>query len=360
MTHLIENLDRERYKPFALCPEEGELSQKLLSLACPVFHFPLYSLKPKNIIKCLPEAFRIRKILKENEIDIIHSDYPSDTYFAHLARIGTKAKIIWHVRWNVPAAKDRIFERVYDGIIGVSEAAGRRFKLDNPEFSKKYKTIYNGVDTNKFLPLQDKSKLRDELALPSDEFILLFAGVRKEGKGVFDILNAQVLLKNSEKDLPLIVFVGGDEQNDNRMKIDDLIEKHSLKDNVRVLPAQINISDWMRASDLIAIPSHEGNEGMPRVSIEAQCSGVPLIVSDAGGVAEAIGREENAGIVVRQNSPQDIAQAIEKIMSSPALSKKMSEAGRKRGKELFDIKIHASRVENFYQYILNDYNLEHK
>jgi glycosyltransferase involved in cell wall biosynthesis len=360
MTHLIENLERTKYKPFALCPEKGELSEKLFSLGCPVFHVPMYSLKPKNILKCLPEAFHIRKIIKQNNIDIIHSDYPSDTYFAHLARLGTKTKVIWHVRWNVPAGKDRLFEKSFDGIIGVSEAAGKRFKLENSEISRKYETIYNGVDINKFSPLENKSELRKELDLPTGKFILLFAGVRKVGKGIFDILNAQVIIKNNNNNLPLMVFIGGDQANDNREKINKLIKENNISEDVRILPPQSNVSDWMRAADIIAIPSHEGNEGMPRVSIEAQCCGVPLILSDAGGVAEAIGDEQKAGIVVGQNSPQDIASAIQKIMSDENLAKKMSEAGRIRGEELFDIKIHARKIEKFYEYILSDYNLETK
>ena len=358
MTHLIERLDRQKYSPFALCPEKGELSDKLLSLDCPVFHVPMYSLKPKYILKCLPEAFRIRKILKEYKIDIIHSDYPSDTYFAHLARLGTKTKVIWHVRWNVPARKDRLFEKSYDGIIGVSEAAGKRFKLEDPEINKKYQTIYNGVDIDEFSPLDNKSDLRKKLDLPNNQFILLFAGVRKVGKGIFDILNAQVIIKNNNNNLPLMVFIGGDQANDNREKMNKLTEENNISEDVRILPPQSNVSDWMRAADTIAIPSHEGNEGMPRVSIEAQCCGVPLILSDAGGVAEAIGDEQKAGIVVGQNSPQDIAGAIQKIMSDESLAKEMSEAGRKRGEEFFDIKIHARKVEKFYEYILSDYDME--
>lgn len=355
MYHIINNLDRQRFDPYCLCPEPGELSEELEKIDCKCFFLPLYNIKPRNIFKFRSMFTGIRKIIKEHNIDIIHPDHSSDAFFSGLAKRGTNCKMIWHIRWNEKHPKDRIHERLADGIIGVSDASIQRFSGAS-EFMNKYETIYNGVDCKLFCPVDNIDKLRSELGMPDNKFIILFVGILKEGKGIFEILDALNIIKNNNDEMPFTFFIGtwpGDEVKDRfHTKADDF----DLRDDIKILPHQSEIYRWMQASDVLLIPSHEGNEGMPRVLYEAMACGTTGIGSYTSGVREAV--TDNSGMLVNEKSPDELAAAIKKLIDNPELLEKLQKGGRKRALAHFEVKSQTKKIENFYYKILgiNDEN----
>ncbi len=353
MVHLIENLDRDRFTPFGICPRQGELSEKLESIGCRCFFVPLYSIKPKYIFKVMPITSKIKDIIKKYNIDILHPDYSADAFFCGLAKKGTNAKLIWHVRWNELFAKDRLHERLADGIIGVSEGAGERFK-GNPEIYKKYRTIYNGVDCELFKPAKDIKEVRRKLGVPEDRLTLLFAGVLKEGKGVLEITKAMAKLKKESnvQELPQLYYIGIKGREETFEELQRIIVETELNENVKILPHQDNIQEWMQAADLLLIPSYEGHEGMPRVAYEAMACGTPVLGSDTSGVREAV--TQNTGFLVKEKSYDDIANVIRQITDNPERLKNMRNDAKQRALEYFDIKKHARKVEDFYIKVLNN------
>ncbi|GAB1370362.1 hypothetical protein MASR1M45_04220 [Candidatus Kapaibacterium sp.] len=78
MLNLIINLDRSIYKPFAIVPEIGELSKELESYNCKTFVVPLKSLKPKHLFTQIHNIYQIKKIIKDNNISIVHPDHERD------------------------------------------------------------------------------------------------------------------------------------------------------------------------------------------------------------------------------------------------------------------------------------------
>ncbi|MGE5479844.1 MAG: glycosyltransferase family 4 protein [Chloroflexota bacterium] len=348
MTHLIEHLDRDKFTPFAVCPRPGELSEKLESIGCRTFFVPFVSLKPKNLFKSFKITPLLKQIIRGNNIGIVHPDYPSDTFLSWLAVRGTGVKLVWHVRWTGRAAKDKLYWRLPDGIIGVSDAAGRRFFKE--PFPAKYRTIYNGADIDVFKPVENKQSLREKLRLPADKFILLFAGVLKDGKGIYDIAEAVSILKQNGEEVPYTVFVGKAPSEEKLVAFKEFIKGKGISPETLIAGRQTNAHEWMAAADALALPSHEGNEGMPRALCEALACGIPGIGSDTSGVNEAVTPE--SGLLVPEKSPKELAAAIKRLMDDPELRRKMGQAGRRRALENFDIRIHARKVEDFYDFLL--------
>lgn len=352
MTFLIENLDRNRFTPFALVPSAGELSERLESSGCKTFFAPLVSLKPKNISKAFGLPEHIRNILIDNDIKIIHPDYPSDTFMCWMAKRKLDIKLIWHVRWTEKFFKDRLFERIVDGMIGVSDAAGRRFS-ESAKIRAKYRTIYNGVDCQLFKPVEDRNSIRRVLDMPENRFILIFVGILKDGKGVYDLANAMGILRKKYSDelMPYLYYVGTAPNQEKLEQLNNLIKENNCSEFVRIIPQQKNIHEWMQAADALAIPSHEGNEGMPRVMYEALACGTAGIGTDISGVNEAI--TPSTGILVDEKNPDSLALGIAKLVDDPLLLKELQQKGRQRALDFFDIRNHARDVMNFYDEILS-------
>jgi glycosyltransferase involved in cell wall biosynthesis len=81
------------------------------------------------------------------------------------------------------------------------------------------------------------------------------------------------------------------------------------------------------SADLFAFPSTTDTFG--NVILEAQASGIPVIVSDVGGPRDLVENGQD-GFVTKANDVADLANAIRQLADNPALRASMGEAGRRR------------------------------
>ena len=77
------------------------------------------------------------------------------------------------------------------------------------------------------------------------------------------------------------------------------------------------------------------SEGLPYVVLEAMASGRPVVATDVGGVAEAVG---NAGLLVPPKDPSAVAAACVMLLSDKRKRKALGRASRARVLEFFDVK----------------------
>lgn len=350
MTFLIENLNRDLIEPIAIMPEKGELSEKLESIDCRCFFSPVTKLKPRNWRKYHPTFKSLQEILLKEKPNIIHADNDADVFFASLVKKKIDAKLIWHIRWTHPATRDFLLERIIDGAIAVSDGAGKRLsqKFRNTD---KYKTIYNGVDTTEFVPALDRSEAKRSLGITTDRPVLIFVGVLKDGKGVLDIADAMGILKQNDKKVPKVLMIGSKGNENVYNSLINKIKQNNLHDDIELFGQKDEIYKWMQAADALMIPSHEGNEGMPRVAVEAMSCGTPVIGTNISGTNEAI--TNDSGLLVEEKQPQELADAIDMLMNDNNLLNKLSIGARERAVKNFDIKIHTKNVMAFYDKILN-------
>lgn len=76
-------------------------------------------------------------------------------------------------------------------------------------------------------------------------------------------------------------------------------------------------------------------DGIPTALLEAMSSGLPVIVTDAGSLAEAA-TDGVEGLSVPQRDPDRLADAIEQLLDDHALYTQMSDAARRRAVSEFD------------------------
>jgi L-malate glycosyltransferase len=348
MLFLIQNLDRTKFEPYCILPRQGELSKALEATGCMVEVVPLTPLKPKHYLTIIKNYFAIRRFLKRELIDIVHPDYERDALLCGLSKNGIKTKMVWHVRLTGKNSHDDWNSKLADGIIAISEGAKRRFATDIQ--NSKVEVIFNGVDMNKFTPIEDSSKLRAKLGVDNSKISILFAGQYKAGKGILDLINAVNLLDEQTKNSIRIYLAGNPESTEFHDLMNGKIGEYSLEKIVIDKGFQDNIHEWMQACDALILPSHEGAEGMGRVVFEALACDCAILGSDISGVNEAF--DIKTGIAFPDKSPEAIAQAITRLVNEEGLLESLQSNARERAQRLFDIKIHARKVEEFYYKIL--------
>jgi glycosyltransferase involved in cell wall biosynthesis len=350
MALLIEHLDRRVVEPIAICPGPGELTDHLLALDCPVVHIPLYHIKPRTLLHVWRSARAIRRVLRQRQIDVISPDASRDALTCGLAKLGTRAKLVWFIRQTGHYPLDPLLERLADGMIGDSDDAGRRFSR-RARATGKFRAIWAGTDLRRFrpLPADDRRAARTALGLPADRFVLLFVGQVKRAKGVLDIVDALGLLRRAlppRDQLPLLVIIGNPDPPAIVAEIARRAAAGGVDADVRVLPQQQSIERWMQAADLLLSGSHQDTEGMSRVLYEAMACGAVPIATDIRGNCDALTPE--TGVLVPEQAPAEMARAIRALAADPARLARMREHAGQRARESFDITLHARGVERFY------------
>jgi glycosyltransferase involved in cell wall biosynthesis len=85
------------------------------------------------------------------------------------------------------------------------------------------------------------------------------------------------------------------------------------------------LAEAYASSDIFVFPSTTDTFG--NVIIEAQASGVPVVVSDSGGPKELV-EGQNNGLVTKSRDSEDFARAIRSLVNDPARRREMGENAR--------------------------------
>ena len=165
-----------------------------------------------------------------------------------------------------------------------------------------------------------------EMQQLADRPYLLFVGRFVEKKGVAHLLEAMRALESESAAVDLILIGDG--------PIAEALERQAsgLK-HARFLGWLPNdqVRRFMRGALALCVPSvaaRSGDaEGLPNVVLEAMACAVPVIGSQAGGIAEAI-EHGRTGFVVPQADPQAIAEPVRWLLRDPALRGRMGHAAR--------------------------------
>lgn len=295
------------------------------------------------VLLCAP---KLRKYVRENNIDVIHSS----GFRANIVSIlsGAKAKRVITQRCHpveiaekYPSYLKPIIGYFYmllikrmDAIVACSKSIQSIFKN---EYGMDVFAVQNGVNTDFFKPSSESEKinLRRKLGLPEDKRIYLALGTliaRKNNKVAIEAFN-RMKLDNSA-----LVFVG--EGNEDSM----LKEMANGNPDIIFTGATKTPLDYLQACDILI--SCSLGEGLPNTVLEAMACGLPCILSDIGPHKELIEGSE-AGIIFKRDSSNDLTLALSQSLVWNL--KQKSELARKLAIENFSVPILAKKYEDVYR-----------
>lgn len=140
--------------------------------------------------------------------------------------------------------------------------------------SGKVRYIQNAIDTSRFAFSPEKRQaLRQKYGL-ADKFVIGTVGNMLYQKNQAFLIDVFRQLIQAEPNA--VLFIAGD--GPLRPALEDKVHEYHLEGKV-LMPGRVDTADgYMSAFDVFALPSHF--EGMPIVSVEAQCSKLPCVLSD--------------------------------------------------------------------------------
>ena len=187
--------------------------------------------------------------------------------------------------------------------------------------------------------------IRQELGLESDALVVGSVGLLGPLKNYSALVEWTANLIPIFPHLQLAVIGEGKE----RQFLENLIAGLKFEDKVRLPGFRTDIPRVLREMDIFALPSI--SEGLSIALLEAMAAGLPCVVMDVGGNAEAVVDGET-GFVVPLGDGEQFTRALSRLLQNAALRKKMGAAGKKRAFALFNPKRLAAQYTDLYRSLL--------
>jgi len=202
-----------------------------------------------------------------------------------------------------------------------------------PEINDLEKDFHN---RDELKPIKEAFKFYHDL--PSDFYdsdskkIIVQIGEINSNKNQFNTLKAFKEAYKKNKDIRLIL-IGDYDVNDNYYKeMLKFINEYNLKENVFLTGHMDNPQGILYYASCCVQPSI--SEGLGRVAIESMALETPLITSGVGGLSDFCVHRKNC-LVVEPNKPNQIANAILKVINDQPSSEKITREGLKTYEETF-------------------------
>ena len=169
------------------------------------------------------------------------------------------------------------------------------------------------VDTNTFCPGPEPI-----------QFKILFAGRPTRQKGIDIFLKAISLL--DEQHIP-ITIVGCTREDIVDVLVSSRLKRKINIENITLLSTvgHVNMPNVIREHSVVVVPSRYETYG--NIAVEAMACGVPVVATNVGALREHI-NNSSAGYLVDPESPDNLANAIIRLIKKPNKRKKMGSLGR--------------------------------
>lgn len=280
--NVLRKTDHNKYKiSFLLNSDEGDYIDEIKEWGCDI-----YTIAPRSqgVLKYLINSFNFFSTHK-NDFDAIHchrSSLSSIEYLWFAKFFGIKKRIIHSHSSNQNGRIHKILHNINKlflrfaatDYIACSNVSKTWMYRNTGKFSKAI-ILKNGIDSNKFIFNERRRlTLRRELNIPFSSKVIIHVGRFIDVKNhefLVEIFNSFHRINNDS----FLIMIG---KGENYEFIKNKVNKLNLSSFVLMPGVQKNIYDWLQAADIFIMPSFY--EGLPICLVEAQASGLPLLVSD--------------------------------------------------------------------------------
>lgn len=350
---LAKQLDKEKFYPIVVCPNAGALSDELIKAGIEVVFIKLYNWRKGKYFLFRPfSVLKLRKLIKERNIDLIHNNESWTTpYAVNAIKKLKKIPIITHMRLSITPRriKNYLLNKV-DKIIVVSQGSKSFFEHDK-EILPKVEVVYNGVDIEPFKKGADRQEVRRELGLNENDILIGHLALYSDRKRQLITLEAarKVIAKNQNCHF-LFCGMSSPDSTEYEDALRNKIKEYGLKKNVRMMKFRNDVNKVFAALDINLLISSD--EGFGRVIIEAGVFAVPSIGTLIGGIPELIDNSKS-GVLIKLDDVNALTEKIFLLADNPDQRKQMGIASEKRVQDLFTIQVHTKKIESIYENLLN-------
>lgn len=315
------------YPLFQYPPYESALAGKIVDVAK---YEKLDLLHVHYAIPHATSAFLVKQILRSEGLDI---PVITTLHGTDITIVGKDPSMKSVVTFSINSS---------DGVTAVSKDL-KQETLDTFDITKDVEVIYNFVDLERF-QRQEKDHFK-QFICPNGEKLLVHASNFRPVKRIEDVIYVFHKVSNS---IPAkLVLIGDGEE---RPNIERLVRKLDLSDHVRFIGKLEAMEEVLSVADLFLMPSEKESFGL--AALEAMACKVPLVSSNAGGLAE-LNTHGETGFLSNVGDINDMVKHALYILKDENLPR-FREKAYERSKEFALDKI-VAQYEDYYDRIISEF-----
>lgn len=237
---------------------------------------------------------------------------------------------------------------IFSDIILSNSYAG--IEAFNPP-KRKAQVIYNGLNKNRFVQLPQKKAVRNAFFLDKPYTLIMVASF-SANKDYQRFYQVGIALSQLRKDFNFVGLGYYNSKDDSYYQ--DALATIKAYPHLRLIPGSPEVEALVNACDIGVLFSNAAvhGEGISNAIIEYMALGKPVIANDAGGTREIVRNGEN-GYLIREESPEQIAVLINRLLDNPEKMKEMGEKSRLRIEAYFSLDNMGRAFEKVYQSLIS-------
>jgi len=212
--------------------------------------------------------------------------------------------------------------------------------------------ICNGVDTERFVPVDNASKeILPQGFLPEGALLVGTVGRMETVKDQLLLVNGFIELLQREPELKQrlrLMLVG-----DGSMKesIAQRINEAGIGQLVWMTGSRNDVPELMAALDVFVLPSKA--EGISNTILEAMATALPVVATDVGGNAQLVVDGET-GFIIPSEAPTVLADKLQQYVTDSVLLERHAKASRLRVEQQFSLVHMINQYQTVYEELLVD------
>jgi glycosyltransferase involved in cell wall biosynthesis len=338
---LLRGLDRDRWAPVVVVPEDGEVGARARELDLPVHVIPLPTLhRPRPAT--LGSVRMLTTPARATDAAAIHANGSRAMAYAGAAGRLARRPVLWHVRVAEPdGLMDRLLCAIATVVIATSRAVAQRFRWA----PAKVRLVPNGIDLARFTPRRPSGALREALGIPPLAPVAVSVGRHTPEKGYRHLVDAAALIEHVSPGVHWILVGDGEL----RRELEARARGHGLGAQMHFPGWRDDVADVLALADVFVLPSE--SEGFGRVLVEAMAMGRPVVATAVGGVPDVVFGHET-GVLVEPANPLALADGVRTLLDDSSRAARLGAAGRARAAASFSLDAHVDAIERVYDEVL--------
>ncbi len=298
---------------------------------------------------------KLRSIIVENEIKIVHSHQPVEALHLYLATIGLRDVKCVLTHHGGGLIKDKLKNRLaarftvprMDANIACGNGLLQWLEEEIGLRTESFVVVQNGVDTKRLASAG--SPLRKELGVSNNTKLagMVANFMSTKTKDQLTVCRALSKVLSAGCDVHF-VFVGGIAKggHDYYERCEEYCRENQISHKVSFVGARKDVPDILHALDLFVFSTL--HEGLPISLMEAMLTETAVIASDIEPNLEAT-RDGEFGLVFKTGDAEDLAVKMTEILNSPQQRANIAKKGGVFAAENFTIGMHLRKLRAVYE-----------
>ncbi|MGY8656351.1 MAG: glycosyltransferase [Verrucomicrobiia bacterium] len=299
---------------------------------------------------------RLARLLRENPPDIVHTHSGKAGILGRMAARRAGIRTIVHTIHGPSfgafqgaaanfafRAAERHAGRFTTHFVTVANAMRDQYLAAGIGVPEKYTRIFSGFNLKPFLDAGDDPRLREQLGLNKDDFVIGKIARLFELKGHDDLLAVAPELVRANPRIKFL-FVGDGEW---RSKFERKIDELGIRSHV-VFAGLVPPADVPRYVGVMNALAHlSRREGLPRALPQAMAASKPVVAFDCDGAGEVCVDGET-GILLRSGDLAGLTKNLVELASDPARCDSLGSAGQSFVRKRFSVERMVDELHKLY------------